>query len=861
MSGGGFRASAIPSNVRKTIQDIKEITGNHSDDEIYAMLKECSMDPNETAQKLLLQDTFHEVKRRRDRKKESQNSRDNVDMRWRSGPPGRSGRGGRGNYTSGYAAQDAGVGRNTSAAKENGINQTSDRTGLISLPPVAQDANSEDVGSSVTVMANGPVGVVSGAAKNVRNVDVLSRSGTKQPDMYSHSQRQLHIGASKRSNMASSERDAHGESVAPLTLSGVCTSASDPVLVPSDSRVPAAVSAIKREIGSHYFPVEPNPSMSADHKSNASKMVSKSQGVGKNQGAEFFQSHGSSSSSRPSSNYGTRSQQAMGSQKVGPNKEWKPKPINTNAVQGPKTSAAANSSNFSDEVSALTQPGKNIADSEDATKKLWKELENLQVRDAQHVIIPNHIHVPEAVRSGLSFGSFDSAFVITPSRSSEPENQTNSNSVSETHPETEAIVEEHTTSQNASAPAEEADYVDNSQSPQHVPDNLSSGEVSVPSSAVPDSSDSKKETASGPQHPGVNVSSSYNFALMPPILGNPLGPVEASETQARDVSRVPSFVVQPPVDPSNFYAQFYRSGQDTDGRISPFPAPGVAAKYCGNVTVLSSQTSQSPSEGGNSVMLSTTAQTPLAAQAAGVMPSSVAVTQQPMALFRQPPGIHIPHYPPNYVPYGHYFSPFYVPPPAMHQFLGNNAFPQQAQTGGVYPGPAAAAAATAVKFPISQYKPGSSPGNSAHMGVGGSYGPYGASPAGYNIGAATTAGNSTANEELAASQFKESNAYITGQQSEGSAVWIHASGREISSLPANFYNLPHQGQHVTFAPTQAGQGTFAGMYHPTQTVTAATVHPLLQQSQAIPGAVDMVGATASVYQQPQHPQLNWPNNY
>ena len=41
---------------------------------------------------------------------------------------------------------DAGVGRNTSAGKENGINQTSDRTGLISLPPVAQDANSEDVG-------------------------------------------------------------------------------------------------------------------------------------------------------------------------------------------------------------------------------------------------------------------------------------------------------------------------------------------------------------------------------------------------------------------------------------------------------------------------------------------------------------------------------------------------------------------------------------------------------------------------------------------------------------------------------------------------------------------------------------------
>jgi hypothetical protein len=56
MSGGGFRVS-IPNSVRKTIQDIKEITGNHSEEEIYAMLKDCNMDPNETAQKLLFQGT------------------------------------------------------------------------------------------------------------------------------------------------------------------------------------------------------------------------------------------------------------------------------------------------------------------------------------------------------------------------------------------------------------------------------------------------------------------------------------------------------------------------------------------------------------------------------------------------------------------------------------------------------------------------------------------------------------------------------------------------------------------------------------------------------------------------------------
>jgi hypothetical protein len=57
MSGGGSKGS-IPSNLKKVIQNIQEITGNHSEEEIHAMLKECSMDPNETAQKLLFQGTI-----------------------------------------------------------------------------------------------------------------------------------------------------------------------------------------------------------------------------------------------------------------------------------------------------------------------------------------------------------------------------------------------------------------------------------------------------------------------------------------------------------------------------------------------------------------------------------------------------------------------------------------------------------------------------------------------------------------------------------------------------------------------------------------------------------------------------------
>lgn len=90
-------------------------------------------------------------------------------------------------------------------------------------------------------------------------------------------------------------------------------------------------------------------------------------------------------------------------------------------------------------------------------------------------------------------------------------------------------------------------------------------------------------------------------------------------------------------------------------------------------------------------------------------------------------------------------------------------------------------------------------------------------------------------------------------------MWI-TPGRDLSSLQASsFYNLP-QGQ-VAFTPTQPGHGNIAGPYHPTQSVTAQTVHPLMQQSQTMSGPIDMVGPTATVYQQPQHSQINWPSSY
>ncbi|KAL5795504.1 hypothetical protein ACOSQ2_000324 [Xanthoceras sorbifolium] len=68
VQGGG---SQIPPAAKKIVQNLKEIVGkNCTDAEIYAVLLDCNMDPDDAVHRLLSQDTFHEVKSKRERRKE-----------------------------------------------------------------------------------------------------------------------------------------------------------------------------------------------------------------------------------------------------------------------------------------------------------------------------------------------------------------------------------------------------------------------------------------------------------------------------------------------------------------------------------------------------------------------------------------------------------------------------------------------------------------------------------------------------------------------------------------------------------------------------------------------------------------------
>nr|GEW38341.1 GBF-interacting protein 1-like isoform X1 [Tanacetum cinerariifolium] len=777
-------------DVKKTIQNIKEITGNnYSEDEIYSMLKECSMDPNQTTHNLLSMDPFHEVKRKRDRKKENVN-KESIEPRQKPGMQGRGNRGGRGNYSARHISN--GGGRNSLPAKENGINQGVEDGPNQSMPQ-GQKKNESLVASSFRDVPDGSSG------KKQSEASASTASSKLEGPLPQISA----IEASKGPIVAVVFGSSHGSlsnnvsaSKTPPASPGVFLSDSDPILMPSqDSRAP--VGTIRREVWSQKTPIEqihenPLEIKSTACESNSSmqgKASGELQGVGKNINSDSSRPGSSSrvsfSTGRPSSNHNNRTQQGIGPQKVGPSMEWKPKAVNPVLAQGTGLGESVKVPAVPVEDHTSTLSASNNLGSQDTARELEKKLEESHISDVQHVIIPDHLHVPEAEKLGFCFGSFDPSFGFNASSSNGPVSDVSS----EASEVVDESIEEQPRNQNELASADEGDQPDRPTSSSNMPESLSvDGDVS--SNVAPEYQESKQETSlptAGHQYP-VHTSPNFSFGFMSPMIGNQLSSFESNESQGRDGFHVPSLVVPQPFDPASYYAQFYHSGADGDGRMSPFHSTGPTefngyldpasyyaqfyhsgadgdgrmspfhstgpTEFNGYVPMLSSQ------EVGNSLMLSAAGPTPVASQTGGVTQGSIAVTQQPLPVFRQPTGVHLSHYPPNFMPYGPYFSPYYVHPPPIHQFLNNGTFPQQPQGGSMYQVPPLASP----KYPLPQYKPGGNAGNSGHIGMPAGYGPYGSTPAGYNPGSATTAGNSTSSEDFGGPQFKESNAYMTGQQ-------------------------------------------------------------------------------------------------
>lgn len=127
---------------------------------------------------------------------------------------------------------------------------------------------------------------------------------------------------------------------------------------------------------------------------------------------------------------------------VGPGMEWKPKSTNPNLIQASVVAGTSEISSVSAESGVATQPVPGVLDPEDTNPKPQKKVEELHARARRHVIIPNHIHVPEAERTGLNFGSFTTGFGVSLVDVYDHESDKSSTPQSETSQGIEETVEE-----------------------------------------------------------------------------------------------------------------------------------------------------------------------------------------------------------------------------------------------------------------------------------------------------------------------------------------------------------------------------------------------------------------------------------
>ncbi|CAJ1962854.1 unnamed protein product [Sphenostylis stenocarpa] len=176
-NGGGKGLSAtIPASSRKMVQSLKEIVSNFPDHEIYATLKDCNMDPNEAVSRLLSQDPFHEVKSKREKKKEI---KDPIDSRSRgSGTSNTSSRGGgragtdrqgvRGSASQ-FGSSDSGLQGKPAYKKENGAPTYGGSTSSASSV-LGNNANRRPISYSDSVVTEKPyaLGIGDGPSSSQR---------------------------------------------------------------------------------------------------------------------------------------------------------------------------------------------------------------------------------------------------------------------------------------------------------------------------------------------------------------------------------------------------------------------------------------------------------------------------------------------------------------------------------------------------------------------------------------------------------------------------------------------------------------------------------------------------------------------
>ncbi|KAF8783935.1 hypothetical protein HU200_000109 [Digitaria exilis] len=835
-AGTGAAAARSPTTttaIQSTIQSIKEVVGGHSDADILDTLRESNMDPNETAQKLLNQDPFHEVKRKRDKKKESAGQKTFPDS-------------------------TAQVEQNSQWVKPHTQRIETDQRRTPNQSQISGPSREFRVVRDNRFQHGAVDNRPELGHKGPPNVQMSDRSAVqsgrnRSPATTSDGQL-THQNAKHNSHLDphQGKRDAQGatQKHAKPYLNSQNEQhfpGSDPAYVPSNARISGGpVGPARRQVGVVNSTRQPagrlGSQMHAPSGSYANVQRGNFNSVGTSGRHSTFISRNIHQSQRPDSfrgrptgrsfvaqNVNRYHQGPTGNQKVQPIKEWKPK-----STKKSPTTDADNSVADAVSPSASNTENANAPD----VNALSDELSHANLHEVEHVIIPEHLRVPEYEQTKLRFGSFMSGF--------DSEQVPASTSLDSEEPEhVQDPVQQ--VSEDDSLGAGHDDVDEQASSSQHL--STSTAEISLPPSE-----DSDRMSGQVENDDGLGLVQS----------DTPIGAADEESTQMTpNLTAFSTYGHEDPNMHSNNEAQLY-------GLVEPNVHQQVLAS--------SSQgyPSENP-EADNTVQVFRMPDSDVHSQ---VLPSTsealnpqIVMSNSPVAISQQQhmsqqqaaaqmyPQMHVQHFP-NFMPYRQVYSPVYPMP--MPNYSPNVPYPSNGNNYLQMPGGGSHLTAGGMKYGVSQYKP-------VPAGNPSGYGNY-THPAGFAIGSPGVIGAAVGVDDVNRMKYKDNNIYGSTPQVETSDIWIQ-TGREMPALQVpQYYNISGQATPGAFVPNpanasfnataQSSHAQFPGLYHPQQPPSIVSPHPMVQQVPSAIGPNVGVGVAApgpqvGPYQQQQLGHMNW----
>ncbi|XP_020703563.1 uncharacterized protein LOC110114878 isoform X2 [Dendrobium catenatum] len=802
MGGGGgssgngvIAAPGIPSGARKMVQSLKEIV-NLPDQEIYFTLKECGMDPSEAVQRLLSQDSFHEVKSKRDKKKEvkelSESRTRTNNNTFSQGVLGSSDCGPRPSFTQ-SSLNGFGVNRGKALQKKE--------DGVCSVPSSSNVGARSDINKKSTIISEnvsteslfGGTGIAGGSSLHSQPSSGYQHGWTGIPGRFS---------------MADIVKMGRPQGKLPMTSTSAGNASNVSHQFTSDTSKPGVKHSVTHDLPSELdqgvhssqglhqqaqvINYEPG-TISNNHVSHDSWPAANQSHPGTT--SNILETFGSAIS------YADTSKTAFVDEV---------QVHQTLRDESPEPEKSAESDTSSEEFSRSETISEGEIDEhnfegEDTNVEISSAAANLQnlsiekvglagstVEDNPAVIIPRHLQITNADCSHLCFGSFGSGVSTSLPRSLQPKPLHNSSEVI-TVDDVRPL--DHSNARNSS-------YYDNAELKSQINEDVLS-RVSMNAMNYEISAASEAEVI---RDDAMNSTRELQYNL--PSLSDYGTSTSTQESDAAFEHPQTNLQMHNLSSLSNMMP--YTSSLSSSLLAPTMPIKDVEIPFSSLLTTPSAPTKHSvaTSNGGTTVPLQE------------VKPNAFSDHQSQAPQSSPNTSITTGHAVPQHLPLHPYsqatlpLAPFanmisYPFLPQSYTYLPSAAFPQAYTTNDPFHQSPAAAHNTALKYTLPQNKSSISVASLPQpAAVASGYGSFSGStniPVNFSLNPSSTPTSTTLGfSEALSSQYKEVAHYLSLQQNESSPMWVHGGiSRTVSPLPPNtFYGFQGQNQHSSFRQAQ-----------------------------------------------------------